>query len=134
MGGFSEKGYHVKENAPIYLTPDMDRTVRWFEDVLGWYGNIVERGGDSRGLYGVVFDIPPEVEAAHLAPFTGFQLFAGEPVGHEISFMQVQGLDSLYRRVTGKGWGQITPIEAQPWGGKVCRVTTIDGYAIRVFE
>ena len=32
---FSEKGYFVKENAPIYLTVDMEKTAKWFEDVLG---------------------------------------------------------------------------------------------------
>lgn len=47
MSKFSEKGYFVKENAPIYLATDMDKTARWFEDVLGWYSNIVER--DSNG-------------------------------------------------------------------------------------
>ena len=86
MSRFSEKGYFVKENAPIYLTPDMDRTAKWFEGVLGWYSNIVERDGQGRGMYGVVFDIP----------FTGFQMFAGEPAGREISFMQVQGVEQLY--------------------------------------
>lgn len=134
MSRFSEKGYFVKENAPIYLTPDMDRTAQWFEEMLGWYSNIVERDGEGRGRYGVVFDIPPEVEAAHLAPFTGFQMFSGEPVENEISFMQVQGIEKLYEHVTGKGWDKITPVETQPWGGKVCRITTIDGYTIRIFE
>ena len=42
MSKFSEKGYFVKENAPLYITSDMDRTAKWFEDVLGWYSNIVE--------------------------------------------------------------------------------------------
>ena len=37
MSRFSEKGYVVKENAPIYMTADMDRTAKWFEDVMGWY-------------------------------------------------------------------------------------------------
>ncbi len=134
MSRFSAKGYFVRENAPIYLTPDMDRTAQWFEEVLGWYSNIVERDGEGRGQYGVVFDTPPEIEAAHLAPFTGFQLFPGEPIGGEISFMQVQGIDGLYEHVTGAGWQDITPVEVQPWGGKVCRITTIDGYTIRVFQ
>lgn len=134
MSRFSEKGYFVRENAPIYLTPDMDRTAKWFEKVMGWYSNIVERDGSGCGQYGVVFDIPPEVEAAHLAPFTGFQMFAGRPAGGEISFMQVHGIDGLYKYVTGRGWKDITPVEVQPWGGKVCLVTTIDGYTIRIFE
>lgn len=34
MSKFSEKGYFVKENAPI-LTTDMGRTAKWFEDVFG---------------------------------------------------------------------------------------------------
>lgn len=49
MSRFSEKGYFVKENAPIYFTPHMDRTAKWFEDVLGWYSNIVERDSQGRG-------------------------------------------------------------------------------------
>ncbi|NBJ88069.1 VOC family protein [Acutalibacter sp. 1XD8-36] len=134
MSRFSEKGYYVRENAAIYLTPDMDRTAKWFEEVMGWYSNIVERDSNGRGQYGVVFDTPPEIEATHLAPFTGFQVFAGEPDGGEISFMQVQGIDSLYEHVTKSGWDKITPVEDQPWGGKVCRATTIDGYVIRIFE
>lgn len=134
MSRFSEKGYFVKENAAIYLTHDMDKTAKWFEQVMGWYSNIVERDSLGRGQYGVVFDIPPEVEATHLSPFTGFQMFAGESMGGEISFMQVQGIDNLYKYITGKGWNDITPVEVQPWGGKVCRVTTVDGYVIRIFE
>lgn len=39
MSKFSEKGYFVKENAPIYLTLDMDRTAKWFEEILGGIAN-----------------------------------------------------------------------------------------------
>lgn len=54
LSKFSEKGYFVKENAPIYLTLDMDRTAKWFEEILGWYSNIVERDSEGKGCYGVV--------------------------------------------------------------------------------
>ena len=43
MSRFSEKGYFVKENAPVYLTEDMSKTVKWFEEIMGWYGNVVEK-------------------------------------------------------------------------------------------
>lgn len=131
---FGEKGYFVKENAPIYLTMDMDRTARWFEEVLGWYSNIVERDGEGNGCYGVVFDMLPEVELAHLAPFTGMQMFRGEPAPRRISFMQVSGIEKLHRWVKSKGWDQITEVQLQPWGGKTCSLTTIDGYIIDIFE
>ena len=93
MSRFSEKGYVVKENAPIYLTMDMDRTAKWFEEVMGWYSNIVERDSEGKGCYGVVFDMLPEVEVVQLAPFTGFQMFCGEPEPRAISFMQVKGIE-----------------------------------------
>lgn len=134
MSKFSEKGYVVKENAPIYLTEDIDKTVKWFEDVLGWYSNIVERDDNGNGCYGVVFDMLPEVELVHLAPFTGFQIFCGTPEPCMISFMQVKGIDKMYDYVKSNGWDKITEVVTQPWGGKTCSLTTIDGYIINIFE
>lgn len=134
MSKFAEKGYFVKENAPIYLTEDMDKTVKWFEDVMGWYSNVVERDDDGNGLYGVVFDILPEIEVTHLAPFTGFQLFMDKPQPRAISFMQVQDIEKMYAYIKSKGWDKITKVVTQPWGGKTCSITTIDGYIINVFQ
>ena len=34
LSKFSEKGYFVKENAPIYFTKDMDMTAKWFMENL----------------------------------------------------------------------------------------------------
>lgn len=134
MSRFSEKGYFVKENAPIYYTEDMNKTVKWFEDVLGWHSNVVEKDDKGNGLYGVVFDMLPEIEATHLAPFTGFQLFKGKPEQRKISFMQVQDIEKMYSYVISKGWKDITPVKTQPWGGKTCNITTIDGCVISVFQ
>ena len=134
MSRFTEKGYFVKENAPIYFTEDMSKTVKWFEEVLGWHSNVVEKDDNGIGLYGVVFDMLPEVEATHLAPFTGFQLFKGKPEQRIISFMQVQNIEEMYSYIVSKGWSEVTKVETQPWGGKTCCLTTIDGYIISVFQ
>ncbi len=134
MSKFSEKGYFVKENSPIYLTMDMDRTVKWFEDTLGWYSNIVERDSDGNGCYGVVFDMLPEIELTHLAPFTGMQIFKGQPENRLISFMQVKGIEKMHDYIISNGWNEITEVQTQPWGGKTCSLTTVDGYVINIFE
>lgn len=134
MSKFAEKGYFVKENAPIYFTEDMNKTIKWFEEVMGWHSNLVEKDENGNGLYGVVFDMLPEIELTHLAPFTGFQLFRGKPEPRAISFMQVQNVEKMYSYVTSKGWTKITQVETQPWGGKTCSITTIDDYLINVFE
>ena len=134
MSKFSEKGYFVKENSPIYLTLDMDKTAKWFEDTLGWYSNIVERDSDGNGCYGVVFDMLPEIELTHLAPFTGMQMFRGQPEPGLISFMQVKGIEKMYNYIISNGWNEITEVITQPWGGKTCSLTTVDGYIINIFE
>lgn len=134
MSRFEEKGYFVKENAPIYFTPDIDKTAEWFEKTMGWYSNIVERDAAGGGTYGVVFDMLPEIESTHLAPFTGFQLFCGTPESRVISFMQVQNIRKMREYILTNGWENITDIVEQPWGGKTCSLTTLDGYIINVFE
>lgn len=35
-----DKGYIVRENGTAYFTSDMGKTVKWFEEVLGWYSKI----------------------------------------------------------------------------------------------
>lgn len=134
MSRFSEKGYFVKENAPIYKTTDMDATARWFEKILGWYSNIVERDENGRGRYGVVFDMLPDIEVTHMAPFTGFQMFYGEPEERDISFMQVDNIEKMHDYICSNGWDKISEVIKQPWGGKTCSLTTVDGYIINIFE
>jgi len=131
MQAYSERGYYVKENAPIYFTADMEKTSAWFRDILGWYGGIVAASG---GAYGCVFDYPGELIVSGLTPFRGIHLFNGEPSRGIVGFINVQGLEIFRRFVLANGWDQITEIEPQPWGAKECCVTTIDGSVLRFFE
>lgn len=134
MSRFSDKGYFVIENAPIYFTNNIERTIKWFEEILGWYSNIVEKDENGNGCYGVVFDMVPEIELTHLAPFTGFQLFKGEAEERVISFMKVNNIEKMHDYIVNQGWDKITKVEIQPWGGKTCSLITIDGYVINIFE
>ncbi|MHB8128773.1 MAG: VOC family protein [Mobilitalea sp.] len=51
-----------------------------------------------------------------------------------VGFMLVQGVEQLYQFVKQHGWNQITEIKTEPWGGKTCSVTTIDGSVLTIFE
>lgn len=134
MNKFSERGYVVRENGPVYFTQDMDKTVKWFTDVLGWFGDIVARDKNGAGEYGCVFDYPSEVAFAHLTPFRGFHLFTGEPIKGVAGFLMVEGLDALHQLVKDNGWSKISAIEPKPWGARECQVTTPDGCILRFFE
>jgi AraC family transcriptional regulator len=131
---FSERGYVVKETGNVYFTLEMDETVKWFEEILGWYYEIDERNSNGKGTYGCVYDLPREFENLHIAPFTGIHLFYGEPKKGVVAFIKVQGIESLYKFVKNNGWNDITEIEVQPWGSKMCTIKNPDGYEMRFFE
>jgi AraC family transcriptional regulator len=61
-------------------------------------------------------------------------MFQGEPLKMMVGFMLVQGLEQLYQFVKKNGWNQITEVMEQPWDGKTCSVTTIDGSVLTFFE
>jgi AraC family transcriptional regulator len=130
----NQKGYVIKENGPVYYTKDMDKTVKWFNEVLEWNSEIDERNAEGIGQYGCVYSTPTEIEKAQGAPFTGIHLFYGEPQSGMVAFMQVQGIAALYTYVTAKGWDKITEVKEEPWGAKTCSITTNDGCILKFFE
>ena len=74
------------------------------------------------------------IEALHIAPFTGIHMFMGDPLQKMVGFMLVQGVEQLYQYVKKHDWNQIAEIKTEPWGGKTCSVTTIDGSILTFFE
>jgi AraC family transcriptional regulator len=134
ISDLSERGYVVKETGAVYYTPDMDKTLKWFKEILGWYGQIEARDETNIGTYGCLNNIPIEIEALHIAPFTGIHMFQGEPLKIVVGFMLVQGIEQLYSFAKRNGWEKVTKVVAEPWGGKTCEVTTIDGSILKFFE
>lgn len=61
-------------------------------------------------------------------------MFKGDPLPILTAFMLVQGIEHLYSFVKKSGWNQITEVITEPWGGKTCQVTTIDGSILKFFE
>lgn len=131
---YSERGYYVQANAPVYTTKDMDKTCKWFRDVLGWYGDVIARDDSGIPMYGCVFDYPGELMDSNIAPWRGIHMFTGESIKGVAGFIHIQGLDKLYKLVKENGWNQITDIEPQAWGARECAVTTPDGCILRFFE
>lgn len=132
--GLKERGYTVRENGPVYYTKNMDKTAKWFEDVLGWYAGIDQRNENGDGIYGCVLPLPGEIHSMTLIPFNGFHMFYGESTKQTVAFMRVDNIDNLYSFVKKNGWTQISEIATQHWGGKECDVTTIDGGVMRFFQ
>ena len=126
MDKYSNRGYYVTNNMPVYLTNDMDKSCKWFRDVLGWYGDTCAKNEAGEGVYGCVFDYPGEIFDT-VVPQRGFYMFKGNPNQDIVGFMAVTGIDKLREHVLQNGWTQISEITLQSWGARQCRVTTIDG-------
>jgi len=134
MERLRERGYAVKENGTVYYTKDLEKTLKWFADILGWYGGIDEKNEDGKGVYGCLLPMPDELVNLKVAAFNGIHMFYGEPYKQTISFIRVDNIKNLHDYVKKNGWQHITDISTQPWGGKECAVTTIDGSIIRFFQ
>lgn len=134
MQRLKERGYVVKENGPVYYTKDMDKTAKWFEEVLGWYAGIDQRNDNGEGTYGCLLPFPGEISSMTLIPFNGFHMFYGEPSNQTVAFMRVDNIEKLHSFVKKSGWDKISEIETQHWGGKECNVTTLDGGVMRFFQ
>lgn len=134
MNDLQKRGYLVKETGAVYYSMDMDKTLAWFTDVLGWYGQIDARDENNVGMYGCVNNIPIEFESLGLAPFTGIHMFYGETEKRIVGFMKVEGIEKLHEFVVARGWKDIDDVITEPWGAKSCVVTTIDGCQLKFFE
>lgn len=93
MNDLQKRGYLVKETGAVYYSMDMDKTLAWFTDVLGWYGQIDARDENNVGMYGCVNNIPIEFESLGLAPFAGIHMFHGETEKRMVGFMKVEGVE-----------------------------------------
>lgn len=72
--------------APVYHTKNMEKTVEWFENVLGWYAGVDAKDENGVGTYRCALSFPGELVHAN-----------------------------------------IENLLPQPWGARVCCMTTIDG-------
>ncbi len=131
---FNERGYIVKETGAVYYSQNLDKTLRWFNDVLGWYGQIEVRDENNHGTYGCLCNIPMDIQMFRISPFTGIHLYKGQAQKGIVGFMLVQGIENLYTFVKKNGWNHVTEIVSEPWGGKTCEVVTIDGSILKFFE
>jgi len=129
-----QRGYTVGNVGTVYLASDMDKTAKWFEEVLGWYAGVEARDEAGNPTYGCAMPFNSELVHLGVTSFNGIFLLPGETPQCLISMMSVKGIDNLYNHVKKSGWEHITEVTTEPWGARACNITTIDGCVLRFFE
>lgn len=129
---YESRGYVVLENGPVYYTKDMDRTIEWFENVLGWYGTVDARAEDGTAIFAGIAPISNEITEEKNLTYLGFSLLGGEPTERVAAFFVVDQAKVVYDYVIKSGWKDYTELVEQPWGGTEFTVKTIDGSILRI--
>ena len=125
-------GYFINANEAIYHTLDMDGTIAWFKNTLGWEGIIEARDEAGNGTYGLIQPYLKTGALNNLSPY--IQMQRGEPLKSIVTFMGVWGLDNLRQRVIDNGWTVVTPVEKAEWGASVFILETGDGSKMIFYE
>lgn len=129
---YETRGYEVLENGPIYFTMNIDRTIEWFEKVLGWYGTVDARDAEGNAIFAGIVPVPKAITEERGLTYIGYSLFVGEPSDRIVGYVIVNDLDRVHKLVVQSDWTEFTDIISQPWGGKEFSVTTVDGSMIRI--
>ena len=132
MKDLKDRAYSVNGCHLFYHTMDMDRTAKWFVDILGWYAGVETRDGNE--IYGTAMPFPGELVHMDIVKFRGIMFAKGEPSKRTIGYINTKGIDDFYNYVTNNGWTEITKPEKQFWGGTTSVVTTIDGTKLMFAE
>ena len=131
---YINRGYSVAETEMIYFSPNMDQTVQWFCDTLGWYGNVLDRNEESIGTYGFVSDLPEEIMCSGAIMGRTIHIWQGEASERVVAFIRVKNIKKLRDYVITQGWDKISEICKSEGTSKTCYVTTIDGSVLCFYE
>jgi len=110
----------------VIAVPDLDRSVAWYRDVLGFEIHDVGDPGwrwlqrDACViLAGESPDTPPPAAIGDHAYF---------------AYIEVEGIDALHAVVVARGAETIKPLRDEPWGMREFGIRTIDGHRMMFGE
>lgn len=131
MKSLTERANLITSVHAIYYTNDMDKTAKWFEDILGWSSVVEARDENNNPVYGSTVPYPKELVELDQYDFSKAIMFlSGEPIQNTYLFYNTKDIQMLHDIITENGWDEVTDIVKQPWGGMTFELTTIDGTGI----
>jgi len=106
----------------VIAVRDLERSVRYYRDVLGFEASEVGDPGWRFLVRGACFimagECPDALPAAQLGDHSYF------------AYVEVDDADRLHAEVTAKGAEVIKPLRSEPWGMREFGIRTLDGHRI----
>ncbi len=127
-GGVSNE-VEFRDVAPAYVVRDVEDSLEWYRDVLGFELELVNRDphGEDPTSYAV---LRRDDVSLHLVSASMVEAEKGSS-GSQIT---VRGLDALIAMMEGKGVQIIRGIEDQPWGARDAIIADPDGNRVVLSE
>jgi len=110
--------------APQFLVDDLDRSIGYYRDRLGFKVDFV-----YEGFYASVRDRSSEIHLKHAPKIEEDRAHRRENE-HLDASIQVNGIDALYLELQERGATVIKPLERRPWNVRDFYVEDPDGYIL----
>lgn len=118
------RAVRVTSIAPQFLVDDLDRSIAYYRDRLGFQLDFVYEGfyaSVSRDGFAIHLKCAPKTVADRAHRKTNEHLDA---------FIGVTGIRDLFREFQNSGANLIKPVEQRPWGSTDFYVEDADGYIL----
>jgi predicted enzyme related to lactoylglutathione lyase len=118
----------------ILDVPSVEKTVEWYETILGWKGGFDVYDKNNNCLFGEVVTKTAGYEKEQ--GIIGFNLARSDSGIEECgcnwqALIYVDDVQSVYQRVLENGWSVESDLEDQPWGGRTFNLVDLNGVRLR---
>lgn len=134
LAAFRARGHYVSDIEVVYFSPNIEQTVRWFEETLGWYGNTFDKNEQGAATYGYVSDLPQDIMETGAIPGKTIHIWPGEAQKRVLAFVRVDDLAAVHALVIKNGWTRITDVFSTGLSRKTCTLTTNDGSELMFYQ
>ena len=125
----SQKGFTLKDVSPSFTVDDVDRSLAWYRDVMGFA--VGERWEDNGTLMGV------ELKAGDVVFMIGQDDWKKgrnreKGVGFRLYCQTTQDVDKMAEGIRSRGGTLVQEPRDEEWGGRAFTVDDPDGFKITI--
>jgi len=139
----SLNGYIVSGVDVMLKAVSVDKTLEWYEKVLGWKAHKGMFDENGACCYGCVTLDDKDPIVSGTRGFHGFHIGAGgdaktagaaEKGSGVLPMITVDGLENLKKRIEKSGWKEYSGIEDEGFGANTLTIKDLNGYTIKFLE
>ncbi|MGC6769717.1 hypothetical protein ACYSNR_15395 [Enterococcus sp. LJL128] len=119
----------------VYYSPDIEKTLAWFDDILGWLTQVDRRDDNNQAVHGIAYTVPLQYFSNKFSSNIKIHIFSGEPAKGVISFIPTTKLEKLVAFANRKkDCGCHCAVNQSEDGTLYTHLKTIDGSVLTFYQ